>query len=112
MPTSAARARTATSEMAFQAESSAEINQSQPINPKINHRTARKTADQARDVRRERAVSLVFMLHLSSVPCGFRLRASAPSLPSPHGRGRVRMGGSLGNLGHDGFCQAVGGNEL
>jgi len=53
MPTSAARARTAASETALKAESVAETNQSQPINPKTNNRAARKTADQARDISRE-----------------------------------------------------------
>jgi hypothetical protein len=51
LPTTAARATAATSESAFQAESSAETNQRQPRNPKIDNPTARKTADQARDVR-------------------------------------------------------------
>jgi hypothetical protein len=51
MPTSAARAITAASETALQVESVAETNHIQPINPKINKRTARKTADQAGDIR-------------------------------------------------------------
>jgi len=53
MPMSAARARTAASETVFQAESSVETNQSQPINPKINNRAAQKIADQAGDDGRE-----------------------------------------------------------
>jgi hypothetical protein len=53
MAVNAARAKTAASETTFQADSSAEANQSQPINPKINNRAARKTADQAGDDRRE-----------------------------------------------------------
>src|SRR5438270_10442046 len=61
MPTSAATVRTAASETALRAGSAAETNKSQPINPKINNRTARKTADQARGVRKDRAVLLVVM---------------------------------------------------
>jgi hypothetical protein len=50
-PTSAARAKTSISETAFQAEPSAEENQSQPMSPMIDNPTDRKTADHARDVR-------------------------------------------------------------
>src|SRR5207237_5959225 len=58
------------------AKSAAETNQSKPINPKINNRAARKTADQTRDGRRERTVSLVVMLHPNSVTSDFCLRSS------------------------------------
>ena len=51
LPTTAVRATAATSESAFQAESSAETNQGQPMNPRVDSPTARKTADKAGDVR-------------------------------------------------------------
>src|SRR5260370_990289 len=130
MPMSAASARTAPNETALQKDPAAETNQSQPINPLTdccahnltgtkspphnldmagtiwiligrpavsNNRTTRKTAGQTRDIPRERAVSLVVMLHLNSVISGCRFRPEK---------------GGLGNLGHNGFCQAVGGNKL
>jgi hypothetical protein len=92
---SAARARIATSRRAFAAKSSATTNQSQPINPAINNPPAQEMADQTRDIRREQAASLVFMLHLTSVTSGFRLRAlgagsreSEPWSAAPCCRGR------------------------
>jgi hypothetical protein len=63
-PTSAARARTATGETAFQAESFGEENESQAMNPKIDNPAARKTADQARDIRHLWAAALVCIFHL------------------------------------------------
>jgi hypothetical protein len=50
-PTTAVSAMAATRESAFQAESSTETNQGQPMNPRIDNPTARETADQARDIR-------------------------------------------------------------
>jgi hypothetical protein len=53
MPMSEARATTAASEPGLQAESALDIKNTQPINPKIDNPTARKRADQARDMSRE-----------------------------------------------------------
>jgi hypothetical protein len=52
LPTTAARATAATSESAFQAELSAETNQGQRMNPRIDGPTARKTVDKAADLRK------------------------------------------------------------
>jgi hypothetical protein len=114
----AARGRTTTTGTAFQATafqagSLAATNQSQPISPAISNPAAREAANPARGDRKDRVVPLVFVLHLSSLPLAFRLRTSATSSFSPHGRrGSGRMEGSLGYLDDDCFCQAVGGNEL
>jgi hypothetical protein len=52
------------SETALQGGPSAEKSQIQRMSPKIDNPAARKTADQARDLRRLCAASLVLMLHL------------------------------------------------
>jgi hypothetical protein len=52
MTTIGARARTAASETAFQAELSAETNQSQPINPAINSPATQEAAAEIKDIRR------------------------------------------------------------
>src|SRR5262249_2891894 len=91
VPPSAAKAETATSEPAFPAESSGEINKSQPMNPKLNNRAARKTADRTGDTLLKGAGSSVVMLRLNSVQFGSQhLRAGfAESL----------LSGSVGSIG-------------
>jgi hypothetical protein len=67
MPITAARARTATSGIASQAESPACADESLPIMAAISSPAAQKAKDETRDISRELIVLLVSMSNLNFV---------------------------------------------